>query len=168
MSLAFSAQSCTAAWKPGVPGRFDLEPPEGFSVERNYRWFGNDFVVLARGKEAIEVARYKEDARSRRVPLDLVVEARALDWGRRFGVGSGQDGLHEIMVDGRQAWAVSGRRKWRWVEMGYTTVALRGGSHLVMLTGMAPAPEFESFVPSWSTMLEAFTLGEGLADERLP
>lgn len=166
--LVFAVGACAPAWRPGRAGRFDLGVPEGFSVTRNYRWFGNDFLVLARGKEAIEVARYREDARSRRVPLDLLVEARGLDWGRRFGVGSGRDGLHEIMVDGRQAWVVSGRRRWRWVEMGYTTVALRGRTHLVMLTGMAPAADFEAFVPAWGELLDAFTLGEGPADERLP
>ncbi len=149
---------CAAAWRPDAPGRFDLDVPGGWRITRNHRWFGNDVLELAdpAARATITVELVHADARSRQLPLDLLAETRALSMGRSMGIENGRSHLHQIDLDGHEAWAVTGRRRWQFVEADYSTIITRAGRHVAQITLQAPAGQLDRALPAWSTVLETF------------
>lgn len=148
--------ACAAAWHPGAPRRFDLEIPPGWRVRRNQTWFGNDQLILdeptLRASIAIELVR--SDRRADQLPLDLLAESRALSMGRALGVESGRTHLDQIELDGREAWAVTGRRRWQFVEADFSTVVARAGGHVVTVTLTAPVGELDHALTGWALVLD--------------
>lgn len=149
---------CAHAWVPGRAGTFDLDVPQGWSVTRNYRWFGNAFLTIEQNDAAIGVQVIRETPATRRVPLDLVAEARVLTWGRTFGVENQAHRAHHIVLDGHEAWAVSGLRRWKFADMQFSTVVTRAGRHAVLLTVTAPPSRFAQVTPSFGAVLDSFRL----------
>lgn len=147
--------ACVAAWRPDAPRRFDLEIPDGWHIRRNQSWFGNDQLILdqpeARASITIELVR--SDPRADALPLDLLAETRALSMGRALGIESGRTRMDQIELDGREAWAVTGRRRWQFVEADYSTVVARAGRHVVVVTLMAPVGKLDGALTGWALVL---------------
>ncbi|MFN7147823.1 MAG: hypothetical protein ACK4YP_28895, partial [Myxococcota bacterium] len=157
---------CVAAWRPDATGRFDLAVPPGWEVTKNRRWFGNDFFVLtddaARASITIELVR--DDASSRRLPLDLLAETRALSMGRSLGIESTRSRLHQIELDGHEAWAVTGTRRWKFAVADYSAVIARAGRHVAQVTLQAPHGQLDRALVGWSIVLETLTFPQ----DRIP
>ena len=149
--------ACGAAWRPDAPGRFDLAVPTGWEIRRNARWLGNEVFSLANpaARATITLELVHADARSQEFPLDLLAEARALSMGRSLGIQSGRSHLHQIDLDGHEAWAVTGRRRWQFVEADYTTIVTRVGKHVAQLTLQAPVGMLDAQLPAWSVVLDS-------------
>ncbi len=145
---------------------FDVDVPPGWTVTRNYRWFGNAFLTLAHDDAAIGIEVIRETAGTRRAPLDLIAETRALTWGRGLGVTNTAARADHIELDGHEAWAVTGRRTWYDSTMAFSSVTTRTPRHAVMLTLMAPPSSFAQAVPAWSAVLASFRLpGDRIPDD---
>ena len=156
--LAILLFGCAPAWRPGVPGRLDLEPPPGWAVTRNYRAFGSDTLVLSHGGASINVTTRPDRGRAQRLPLDLVAGVRALSWGRRLGIESSVLAEHDILLDGRRACAVTGERRWRNVSVGYTMVVTRTPGRIAELVLHAPRGALDAEVADWAVFLDHFHL----------
>lgn len=152
--------ACHAAWNPTVPGRFSIDPPEGWKVTRNYRWLDTDTLVLARGDAAISLALQPCRGRARQLPLGVLASARALSWGRRLGVESAILAEHEVLIDGRRGYAVTGVRRWRRELIGYTTIMVRTDARLLELTLFAPPSTLDAQASAWTTVVNSLRLAE--------
>lgn len=148
---------CAAAWRPDAPGRFDLVVPPGWEVATNRRTFGTHVLGLKSdaARATITVALLPDDTPARALPLELVAESRALTSGRALGIESGRSHLHQIDLDGHEAWAVTGRRRWQFVEADYTSVYARVGRHLAEITLQAPVGELDRALPAWAIVLDS-------------
>lgn len=151
---------CAAAWRPDAPRRFDLDLPEGWVVTRNMRVLDNDLFAARSpaGDAVVSIELIRSDRRSRRLPLDLLAETRALHRGRAFGYENTRWRTDHVVVDGREAWAVTGRRTWRFVESDYSLVVTRTGSHVALLTLDTPVGGLDPATAAWSGVLESFRL----------
>ncbi len=158
--LALLLLACPAAWTPTGPGRFSIDPPEGWEVTRNYRWFGTDNLVLARDDAAISLMLQPSRGRARRLPLGVLASVRALSWGRRLGVESAILAEHEVLVDGRRGYAVTGVRRWRRELIGYTTIMVRTEERLLELTLFAPPPLLDAQAGAWQSVVESLRLAD--------
>lgn len=156
--LAFAGVGCAHAWPGGRPVTFDLAVPEGWTVTRNYRWFGNEFLTMSHEDAAIGVEILRETADTRRAPLDLLSETRALTWGRGLDVVNVATHADHIDLDGHEAWAVTGHRRWHDSAMVFSTVMMRTRTHAIILSLMAPSASFQTAVPAWSGVLSTFHL----------
>ncbi|MDP2315026.1 MAG: hypothetical protein Q8P41_19150 [Pseudomonadota bacterium] len=156
MVILAALLGCVAAWRPGVPGRFDLVVPEGWTVTQNRRWLGNDVFTLAdpAARATISLQLVHADEASARIPLDLLAETRALSMGRELGVENGWGAMHRIALDDHEAWAVTGQRRWKFAAADYTAVFARVGGRVAALTLQAPAGQLDASLRAWSTVLE--------------
>ncbi len=145
---------CAAAWNPERPGPFDLAVPSGWSLARNYQFFGSHTVVITRGDAGISLTRRPENGRAGRLPLDLVAGVRALSWGRRVGVENAVIAEHDILLDGRRACAVTGLRRWRTARSGYTMVVTRTPGHTVEIVLHAPEAALDAYAADWGVFLD--------------
>lgn len=152
------ALGCVPAWRPPDVGRFDIEPPPGWSVVRNYRFLGADTLVIAQGSASISVSIRPDHGRAQTLPLDLVASVRALSWGRRVGVENAVLGEQDIVLDGRRACAVTGMRRWRTATMGYTMIVTRTPGQIVELVLHAPFEELNGRTAEWGSFLDHFRL----------
>lgn len=150
--------ACAPAWHPSEIGRFSLSPPEGWEIERNYRFFGADTFVVSRGAASMSVSMRPDTGRAQTLPLDLVAGVRALSWGRRVGVENSVLVEQDIEVDGRRACAVTGMRRWRTATTGYTMVVLRAPGTIVELVLHAPYAELDAYAVEWGRFLDEFHL----------
>lgn len=162
--------ACAAAWRPDAPRRFDLAPPPGWEVRRNARVLGNEFLTLVapEGDAAIHVELVRLDARSRRLPADMLAETRALDQGRALGFENALWRLDRIGLDGHEAWAATGRRRFHQSSNDYTLVVARTRSHVVMLSLTAPVGGLAAATPAWSGVLESFRLPRDPVPDDVP
>lgn len=147
--------ACAAAWRPDVAGRFDLQVPTGWSVTHNARSFGNDHLLLshAGSRSTISIELVVADSDSRRLPLDLLAEVRAVSAGRSLGVENTRERMDQLEIDGHEAWAVTGRRRWRLITADYTMAVLRVGNRICILTLQAPSGELDAALYAWSIVL---------------
>jgi hypothetical protein len=150
------AAACVPAWHPDHPHRFDVTVPPGWTVTRNARWFGNDFFTLANAQARAEITLdvVRGDRTTAALPLDLLAETRALSVGRKLGITSGETHLDQIVLDGHEAWAVTGRRRWQFVTADFSAVVARVGHHVVMLTLQAPVGHLDDAAAGWSVVLD--------------
>lgn len=158
--LAPMLVACQAAWSPDAPGRFSLDPPEGWQVTRNYRWLGTDNLVLTRERAAISLTLQPCRGRACQLPLGVLASVRALSWGRRLGVESAIVAEHEVLVDGRRGYAVTGVRRWRREQIGYTTILVRTEARLLELTLFAPPPMLDAQLGPWKSVVESLHLAD--------
>lgn len=151
---------CVAAWRPDAPRRFDVALPDGWEVTRNVRVLDNDLLAARApdGSAVVSVELIRSDRRSRELPLDLIAETRALQRGRVLGFENTRWRTDQIVIDGREAWAVTGRRAWRFVESDTTLVVTRTRTHVVLLTLDTPPGGLGEATPAWAGVLESFRL----------
>ncbi|MSQ00834.1 MAG: hypothetical protein EXR71_02950 [Myxococcales bacterium] len=152
------ALGCAPAWHPARPGRLNLVVPDGWTVTRNYRAFGADTVVLDSDRASISVSVRPDSERGRQLPVDLVAGVRALSWGRGLGVQNAVIAEHDIELDGRRACAVTGMRRWRTANIGYTMIYSRAAGRSVELVLHAPLDELDRHAADWSTFIDGFHL----------
>ncbi len=147
---------CAAAWRPDAPGRFDLRVPDGWTITQNRRWLGTDVFTMSdpAARATISLQLVHADAGSAGLPLDLLAEARALSMGRELGVENSREEMHQIALDGHEAWAVTGRRRWKFVTADYTAVFARVGARVAALTFQAPSGELDASLLGWSVVLD--------------
>lgn len=136
-----------------MAGRFDLEVPAGWTITRNYRFLGGDTLVLERADAAITLSLHADRGRAQALPLDLVASVRALSWGRRVGVENAVYAEHDILLDGRRATAITGLRRWRTQEMGYSMVISRAPGQMLELVLHAPPASLDTAVVGWDGVL---------------
>ena len=158
--LSITLLGCVAAWSPGNPGRFDLAPPVGWSVTRNYRWLRTDHLVLARVQAAISLRLEPSRGLVRTLPLGVLAPVRALSWGRPLGIQSSLVAEHEIVVDGRRGYAVTGVRRLGPSLIGYSTVIVRTEERLLELSLLAPPASLEAQASAWSAVLGSLRLAD--------
>lgn len=166
----FALLACAAAWHPGAPKRFDVVVPDGWSITRNRTWLGNDTLALAQPdvRATITIELVHADARSRVVPLDLLAEARALSTGRALGVESDRTHMHQLALDGHEAWAVTGRRRWHFAAADYTAVYTRVGGHVAVISLVAPAGKLDTAAGAWTVVLETLRFPRDEVPEDAP
>lgn len=159
-----------AAWRPDAPVRFDLSPPPGWTVARNTRFLGHDELTLVapEGDASVHVELIPLDARTRRLPLDLIAELRALDRGRKLGVESSLWRMDRIALDGHDAWAATGRRAWHHKANDYTLVVSRTRTHAIVLTLQVPPGGLPRATPAWAHVLDAFRITRGRLPDDAP
>ncbi len=155
------------AWHPPAShaqdaGRFDLAVPAGWEVSRNRRWFGNDSFRLdnSTSRSTISLQLIRSDSASRRIPLDLLAETRALSTGRSLGIESAATRMDHVALDGHEAWAVTGQRRWRLVTSDFSTVVARVGDHVAILTLEAPRDGLNAAAGAWSVVLDSLRFPE--------
>lgn len=153
-----SLLGCPTAWKPELPGTFDVAVPTGWEVTRNYRWLGTSNLTARRGQAALSVRVEPNRGRARRLPLSLVASARALTWGRTLGVQNLIVAEHEIVVSDQRGCAVTGLRRWRTHTTGYTMVIVRNEELLAELTLHAPPSSMDEAAAGWGAVLASFRL----------
>ena len=144
-----------------LSGRFEVVVPEGWAVTRNGRGLGSHHLTLASpdGASAITVDLIREDRSSRQLALAALVEGYALESGRGVGIESERLGSDHLAVAGREAWAVTVKRRSGPNERLASTVGLRGEDHLVLLT-LHTRPEAKGAAGAWSVVLDSFELPE--------
>jgi hypothetical protein len=146
--------ACGAAWRPQSPTVFDLRPPDGWSITRNTRLGSNrSLVLVAPDGDASIAVHWVRDGAPGAVPLDLVVEARALGMLRAWGVENTVVRLDRIEVAQREAWAATGTSRWHGARGEFSLVGLRVRDHVAFLLVQAPAGRLEGVVPAWSQVL---------------
>ncbi len=141
-------------------GDFRVAAPPGWEVSRNRRWLGNDLFTFTSPdrRDAITIERFREDRRSRDLPLSLVSDALTMNFGRAQGVRPELLGQDEILVADRPAWATTVLRRHGPGERLASTVALRGAGHLVLI-GLHTVPEgVDDCALAWQLVLESFEL----------
>ena len=154
VGLAAWLLGCGAAWRPQSPTVFDLRPPDGWAIRRNTRLGTNrSLLLVAPDGEASIAVNWVRDSASGTVPLDLVVEARALGMLRPWGVENTVQRLDRIEVAGREAWAATGTSAWHAARGEFSLVGLRVRDHVAFLLLQAPAGRLETVVPAWSQVL---------------
>lgn len=147
--------ACAVAWRPDAVGRFDLQVPPGWTVTHNVRSFGNDHLILSQPelRSTISIELVLADADSRRLPLDLLAEVRAISAGRSLGVENTRGRMDQLDVDGHEAWAVTGRRSWRLITADYSMVVLRVGNRIGIVTLQSPENSLDRSLVAWSIVL---------------
>jgi hypothetical protein len=152
---------CAAAWHP-PGGRLDLDVPAGWTVTRNRRWFGEDYLTLADPKAhaSITLDLVRPDRGTEPLPLDLLAETRVLAEGRAFGVETARSRLDHVVLDGHEAWAITGRRRWHFVTADYSAIVARVGRRLAVLTLQAPAGHLDDVAPAWGVVLDTLRFPE--------
>ena len=149
--------ACGAAWRPDSPRpAFDLDVPEGWVITRNHRFLWNrEFALVAPDARAsITLQVVRERAATREVPLDLLVETRAVQRDRVFGVETSVARVDSIVLDQREAWVATGQTRWHAAAGAYSLVALRAGPNVAFLTLLAPEGELDSALAAWSSVLD--------------
>jgi hypothetical protein len=97
------------------------------------------------------------------LPLDLVASTRALSWGRRVGVENSVLSEHQIVVDGREAWAMTGLRRWRTQSIGFSTVLVRTCGRIAELTLHADPSMLDALATDWGALLDSVRLAAPVA-----
>lgn len=158
VGLAAWLVGCGAAWRPQSPTVFDLRPPDGWTVTRNTRLGSNRALVLVApdGQASIAV-NWVRDGASGRVPLDLVVEARALSMLRPWGVENTVQRMDRIEVAEREAWAATGTSTWHAARGAFSLVGVPVGGHVAFLLLQAPDGRMDGAVTAWSQVLSTLT-----------
>ncbi len=158
-----SVASCAPAWRPppAPPGPFDLVPPAGWILTTNRRFLGNRELVMrdASGRAAIVIQWVREDARTRDVPVDLLVDVRALAVGRAFGFVQRGTVVDTIVVDGYPAAAWVGDTQWRGSATmreapanqhgSVSMVVARVGTHIAVASLVAQGNNLDPYVPAF-------------------
>jgi hypothetical protein len=153
-----SLAACSAAWRPDAARpAFDLDVPEGWVVTRNHRLLWNrEFALVAPdGRASITLQLVRETAATRAVPLDLLVEVRAIGRARGFGVENTVSRIDAIVLDDREAWVATGHSRWHAAAGAYSLVALRAGPNVAFVTLIAPDGELDAALGPWSGVLDS-------------
>ena len=144
----------------GAEGPMVFDSPDGWSVVKNQQVFFNRIVVYEESHDCcflrIEAIREGDTARNER--LSVVAEALTLARGRHLGLRTELLGSQDILVAERRAWAPTYRFDHGPLSRMGTSVHLRGGPFLVILTLQGLEPLEASSLQVWDTFLSSFQL----------
>ncbi len=182
LPLLASVASCAPAWRPppAPPGPFDLVPPAGWTITTNRRFLGNRELVMvdASRRAAIVIQWVREDARTREVPVDLLVDVRAHAIGRAFGFVQQGTVVDTIALDGHPASAWVGDTQWRgratMLEApanqrgAVSMVAARVGTHIAVASLVAQGDTLDPYVPAFGVVLDGLRFPRDPVDMAAP
>ncbi|MCB9795522.1 MAG: hypothetical protein H6741_22680 [Alphaproteobacteria bacterium] len=145
---------------PRYEGRVAFELPSGWDLSRRRRFFGNQAFTLKAPEpsSAVTVRVMREGRVSRALPLPVVAEALSVDAGRSLGVESALVGLQQVELDGREAWAATVRRRHGPVERVESSVYLRAGRDLVVVSLHTVSDAPAAVLTAWSSLLGSLSL----------
>jgi len=137
-------------------GRVELAVPAGWEVVRNVKGpLGQHVTLHGPHGDAITVDLLREDRRSRRLPLSVLVDTYAVEQGRSRGIQSQHIAQHHLSVDDREAFATTVERNIGPHTRTASTVGLRGDDVVVFLTLHADSAHAAK---AWDTVLGSFDL----------
>jgi hypothetical protein len=180
--LLTSMAACAPAWRPppAPPGPFDLVLPAGWTIATNRRVLGNRELVLVdpSRRAAIVVQWVREDARTRDVPVDLLVDVRAHALGRGFGFVQQGTVIDTISLDDHPAVAWLGDTQWRGSatmleaprnQRGTVSmVGARVGTHIALATLVAQGDTLDPYVPAFGIVLDGLRFPLDPVDKAAP
>lgn len=137
-----------------------LVVPDGWQLTRNHRAFGSDNVAMKRGDAAISLLVTPDSGIPQGYPLDVFASVRAVAWGRSLGVENTVVAEHAVSVDGREAYAVTGLRRWRTTVIGYTMVVTRTCDRVAEVVLHAPPGSLDLHARDWGQVLDSLHLRE--------
>jgi hypothetical protein len=152
--------ACAPAVSGSVRDRVALTVPDGWRVTRNYRAFGGDNVAMAKEKAAISLWVHNDQGIIQDYPLDVVASVRASAYGRSLGVESIAVAEHAVLIDGREAYAITGIRRWRTSTIAYSMVVTRTCDRVAELVLHAPVGQLDVFTRDWGQLLDSVALRE--------
>jgi len=139
-----------------------FEAPAGWPLVKNKKFFRNRLVVFEAPDDCcfLRVEVLHEGAKVRSLPLDMVADTSTLGRGRNLGYRTELLGSQEILVADRRAWATTYRFTHGPHSRMGSSVYLRGGPYLVVLTlqGLDDMPP--EVISLWSAFLDGFALPE--------
>jgi hypothetical protein len=168
--MVFGLMACSAAvrMEKGVAqSPMVFQSPPAWELVKNKRVFRNRLVVFEAPDDCcfIRVEALYEGQKARALPLDIVADVHTLGRGRNLGVHMELLGSQDILVAERQAWATTYRYTHGPHARTGSSVYLRGGPYLVVLTlqGLDTMPV--AVVPIWDAFLESVDLPEWEAED---
>ncbi|HJN77585.1 MAG TPA: hypothetical protein QGF58_26940 [Myxococcota bacterium] len=137
-------------------GRLEVAVPAGWELVRNVRGpLGQHLALHGPDGSSITIDLLREDARSRELPLSVVVDTYAVELGRGRGIESDHHAQHQLEVAERSAWATTVERRVGPHTRTASTVGLRGEKVVVFLTLHANS---EDSSLAWEQVLTSFDL----------
>jgi hypothetical protein len=148
--------ACAPALRADGGGVVEMAVPPGWTVARNAALLGGATVALvdADRRASVTIQLVRDTTEARGLPLDLLVETRALYMGRALGYESTVGRLDAIELDGREAWAATGHVRWHQAAGDFSLVGARAGRHVAFVTLVAPAGELDRSVSAWAIVLD--------------
>ena len=143
-------------------GRFLVEAPTHWKLIQNRRTLGRH-VVAWKSPDSCCVIRIKlerEGRRARLLPLALVAELYPMMLSHHEGIETEIVDTRQIELSGREAWAVTVKRRHGPHEQLMSVVITRGEQHLVVLELQATASASLDMPLAWQQVIESFRLLE--------
>ena len=144
-----------------------FESPSGWPLVKNQKFFRNRLVVFEAPDDCcfLRVEALFEGAKVRALPLEMVADASTLGRGRNLGYRTELLGSQEILVADRQSWVTTYRFTHGPHSRMGSSVYLRGGPYLVVITlqGLEDMPS--EVIALWSAFLDSFALPEWEAED---
>lgn len=147
-------------------GEFVITAPAGWVEVQNRRAPGHHHLVLRAPDKCctITVERRRETAETRALPLSLVAEILPLETGRIHGVVGEPIALHQLDLQGREAWAATllrhnGPQSWL-----VTMVSLRADGQLWLVSLESPRGVPPHASRAWERVLGSFALPNAAPD----
>lgn len=148
-------------------GPFVFQSPQDWELVKNQRIFRNRLVVFEGPDDCcfIRVEGLFEGEPARALPLEIVADIHTLGRGRNLGYKTELLGSQDILVADRQAWATTYRFTHGPHARQGSSVYMRGGPYLVVLTlqGLDDMPQ--SIIPVWGAFLDSFQLPDWVAED---
>jgi len=115
-----------------------LEP--GWELRRNYRWLGSRHVLLVTDPPSatLSLELLRLNRRHAELPLDLLAEGALGNIGRRVGIETHAGSSHEVLLAGRRAIALTGRRRHGPVAVDFTAWIARTDRQLLIMVLHVP------------------------------
>ncbi len=162
--VAAALGGCVHAFRPGPEGGLEgvvqLRAPEGWRPVRNRRFARHHELILRSpdGCCTITVEVLPLDRRSAELPLDLLADTLPLEMGRDQGLAAEPLARHQILVDGREAWAITYRLHHGPHRRLATSVVVRDDRYLALLTLSLPDTAPPEVLSAWDGLLDSLRL----------
>lgn len=143
-------------FRVGVPG-------PGWKMVKNRRVGSRLLVDFARPGEDVHlrVTVHPLDPESRRLPLPTLAEALVRNYGSGREIVTEVEGMQRVDYDRHEGFVVYATRRWSEDPDTLRRMAqafVRAGDHLVMLTYIAPAAVYETYVPDYARAVDRFAV----------
>jgi hypothetical protein len=151
-------------------GIFSLQTPNGWTETQNRKSWRNYSLVLESPNNCcvIQVEILNEGADSASRPLEVVAELYAVGRGRHMGMQSNLIANDQILVDNREARAITVSRVHGPVVRYASSVFIRTNKGLAVLTlTWIPEASLES-IAIWERVLDSFSLPTASRPEQPP
>ena len=150
-------------------GKIRVEAPPHWELVRNRRFLGRHVVAWKSPDSCcvIEIKLEREGRRARALPLSLVAELYPIMLGHHEGIETEIVDTRQIDLSGREAWAVTVKRRHGPHEQLMSVVVARGEQHLVVLQLQATSAASLDMPLAWQQVIESFRLLEPIPETPL-